>query len=80
MHNGTNLSQDKQLDISSAIAAYRKITTFQSGVCSIIANLHTKAEDLVEMREMFCHLDTNNDGFLSFDELEAGMAGICEIF
>ena len=76
----TTLSQDKQLDISANLAAFRKTTTFQSGVCSIIANLQTKAEDLAEMREMFLKLDADSNGFLTLEELEAGMQDISSIF
>lgn len=52
--------------------AFTKVTTFQSGVCSIIANLQTKAAELNEVRKMFLKLDANNDGFLTLDELRAG--------
>ena len=62
------------------MAAFRKTTTFQSGVCSIIANLQTKAEELADVREMFIKLDVNHDGFLSLEELEAGMQDIAAIF
>ena len=75
-----NLSEEKKLNLSSNIASFRKSTAFQAGVCSIIANLQTKAEDLSELREMFTRLDTNNDGFLSQEELENGMADIAQIF
>ena len=60
-----NLSVEQKLSLSSNLASFRKSTTFQAGVCSIIANLQTKAEDLSELREMFTRLDKNNDGFLS---------------
>ena len=60
-----NLSEEQKLNLSSNLASFRKSTAFQAGVCSIIANLQTKAEDLSELREMFTRLDTNNDGFLS---------------
>ena len=73
------LSETQQLNISANVAAFRKTTTFQSGVCSIIANLQTKAEDLREVREMFIKLDTNNDGHLSLDELRAGFSEIAQI-
>ena len=62
------------------MAAFRKTTTFQSGVCSIIANLQTKAEELADVRQMFITLDTDNNGFLTLDELEAGMQEISAIF
>ena len=70
------LTETQQLNISANVAAFRKTTTFQSGVCSIIANLQTKAEDLREVREMFIKLDTNNDGHLTLDELRAGYSEI----
>lgn len=76
----TNLSEDQQLNISANLAAFRKTTTFQSGICSIIANMQTKAQDLKEIRDMFLKLDANSDGFLSLDELENGMNDMCAIF
>lgn len=76
----SNLSQSTQLDISANLAAFCKTTTFQSGICSIIANLQTKQQDLAEIREMFLKLDTNNDGHLTIDELENGMKEISQIF
>ena len=75
-----DLSEEQRLNLTSNIASFRKATSFQAGVCSIIANLQTKAEDLSEMRELFTRLDTNNDGFLSHEELENGMADIAQIF
>ena len=38
-NSATGLNNNRQLDISANLSAYRKTTTFQSGVCSIIANL-----------------------------------------
>lgn len=76
----TNLSEDQQLNISANLAAFRKTTTFQSGICSIIANMQTKAQDLNEIRDMFLKLDANSDGFLTLDELENGMNDMCAIF
>ena len=31
---------------------------------------------MAELREMFIKLDTNSDGVLSFDEIDAGMQAI----
>ena len=42
--------------------------------------MQTKAEELADVREMFIKLDKNNDGFLSLEELEAGMQDLCAIF
>ena len=75
-----SLSENQQLDISLNLAAFHQTTTFQSGVFSIIANMQTQAEDLAQLRDMFLKLDSNLDGVLSFDELEAGMQEIAQIF
>lgn len=73
------LTSEQQLNISANVAAFRKTTAFQSGVCSIIANLQTKAEDLREVREMFLKFDANNDGFLTLEELRTGYSDIAQI-
>jgi len=65
---------DRQRDLSSNLASFTKATTFQSGVCSILANLMTKSSDLTELRNLFTQWDVNNDGELSFDELKQNMA------
>ena len=80
MSNVGSLDDDKKLNISANLAAYTKTTTFQSGICSIIANLQTKAEELNDVREMFLRFDANNDGFITLDELEAGYAELAQIF
>ena len=35
---------------------------------------------MVEVRKMFISLDTDNNGFLTLDELEAGMRDIAQLF
>ena len=52
---------------------FSKASAFQSGVCSILSNLMTKAEDLEELRQMFLTLDTDGDGTINFEELKANM-------
>ena len=42
--------------------------------------MQTKSEDLGEVRQMFLDLDTNNDGFLTLDELQAGFTAIAQMF
>jgi len=49
-------------------------------VCSVLANLVTKAEDLKELREVFVSWDTNHDGSLSLGELKANMKEITTFF
>jgi len=46
------------------MAAFTKLTNFQSGICSMIANLQIKNAELAECREMFLRFDANNDGFI----------------
>ena len=75
-----NLSRNRRLDIIANIASYRKATAFQSGICSIIANLHTNAEDWSDVKEMFQRLDTDNDGYLRIEDLERGMQEVSAIF
>lgn len=55
----TDLSNERQLNMSANLAAFSKTSTFQSGVCSLLANLMTKAEDLRDLQAMFVKWDTN---------------------
>lgn len=62
------------------LVAFAKTTAFQSGVCSILANLITQAEDLRDLRLTFVSWDTNKDGSLTTDELQHNMAEISAFF
>lgn len=75
-----SLSKDKQLDISSNLAAFTKLTNFQSGICSMIANLQIKNAELAECREMFLRFDANNDGFIDIQELQSVYGDIADLF
>lgn len=55
--------------IGTNLLQFAKTTTFQSAVCSIIANLNTVSEDLREARAAFVQWDTNNDGVISESEV-----------
>jgi len=68
------------LDLSANLHNFAKTTSFQSGVCSILANLMTKTEDLKDLHSMFKQWDSNNDGELSLQELKANMADITQLF
>lgn len=48
-------------------------------MCSIIANIITKSEDLADIRKMFLKLDKNNDGFLTLEELRDNYRDLAEI-
>ena len=76
----SNLDSQRELDLSANIASFAKASTFQSGICSILANLMTKTEDLGELREMFQKWDINNDGNLSHEEIKTNMAEITQLF
>jgi len=75
-----SISQDKQLDLSKNLAAFAKTSNFQSGICSILANLMTKTTDLKELNKMFVQWDTSQDGQLSYEELKENMAEISTLF
>ena len=62
------------------MANFSKTSSFQSGVCSILANLMTKTEELRDLRHLFMQWDTSQDGLLSFDELRANMMEIMSVF
>jgi len=75
----SRLTEARLIDISSNLISFTNATAFQSGVCSIIANIVTKSEDLSEIRNMFLHLDKNNDGFLTLDELRDNYKDLAKI-
>jgi len=62
------------------LMVFAKATAFQSGVCSILANLVTQAEELRDLREVFVSWDDNSDGFLSLEELKSNMHKISSYF
>ena len=76
----SNLDSQLELDLSQNIESFAKASKFQSGICSILANLMTKTEDLGELREMFQKWDINNDGSLSHNEIKTNMAEITQLF
>jgi len=77
---GESLDQERELDLSHNLAAFAKTSIFQSGVCSIMANLMTEAEDLGELRTLFTKWDLNHDGYITMDELEQNMQEVCNLF
>ena len=75
-----NLTNETQIDIGSNLAEFSKMTNFQSGICSIIANLQTKGNELSACREMFLRFDANNDGFIDQEELAQVYGEISNLF
>ena len=67
------LSSQTIINYGKNLATFCQTTPLQTGVCSLLANLLTKAEDLSELSALFKKWDSNNDGYLSFEELEENM-------
>ena len=80
MMKSDNLTSETQFNISHNLAAFSKMTNFQSGICSIIANLQTKSQELAEVREMFLRFDANNDGFIDQEELQSVYGELSALF
>jgi hypothetical protein len=59
------VDDERQRELGINLATFCKNSRFQSGVCSIIANMMGSAKDLNELRNLFVKWDENNDGFLS---------------
>ena len=58
------------------MAAFRKQNVFQTGVVSLLTALKVQSSELVNMKQMFLGLDSSNDGFLTVEELQAGMSQV----
>ena len=52
------------------------MNSFTKTVISIIASLKVAKDELVDLREAFIKLDTNQDGGLTIDELENGLGNL----
>jgi len=74
------MSRDQQSDLSQNLHKFTQTTSFQSGVCSILANLMTKTADLKDLHKMFMQWDKDNNGELSLDELKENMNEIADLF
>lgn len=73
-------TKESELDLGANLAVFAKASAFQSGVCSILANLATEAEDLRDLNKLFVQWDTNQDGSLSLQELQTNMKSITQFF
>ena len=70
------VDNSKQLDMSNNLAIFAKTTSFQSGICSILANMLSHSNDLRDLNKMFVQWDTSQDGYLSYEELSQNMTQI----
>lgn len=53
--------------------SFRKIGLLESGILSFMTNLMATSEELDSLADMFKQMDTSKDGFLSIEELRAGL-------
>ena len=74
------VDNSKQLDMSKNLAIFAKTTSFQSGICSILANMLSHSNDLSDLNKMFIQWDTSQDGYLSYEELRQNMTQITSLF
>ena len=61
------------LDIGKNLLNFQKTNTFQSGIISFIANVHSNVKDLEDLAAMFKRLDKSKDGKLQIEELREGI-------
>lgn len=71
-----DIRESFELNITENLSAFRKANEFQKGLISFMANLQTSSEELNEIKNLFCKLDINHDGFITIDELKLGLGKI----
>jgi len=64
---------ETQADIVSNLDQFKRTTTFQSGIISLMANLSSGSEDLEMLKKMFNKLDSDKNGTLTIDEIRRGI-------
>ena len=64
----------------TGLASLAKANKFQRAISSFISNIIAKQKDLRTVRSLFNKVDTNNDGVIEFDELEAAMPDLTDLF
>lgn len=52
------------------------MNSFSKMVISIVASLKVQRDELEDIKDAFLKLDTNHDGGLTLDELEAGLGNL----
>lgn len=57
----------------SNLEQFKRTTSFQSGIISLIANLGSGSEDLAMLKKMFNQLDSDKNGTLTIDEIRKGI-------
>lgn len=65
-----------QISIASNLQEFKKATTFQSGIISLMANLSASEEELSTLKKMFNRLDKDRGGTLDIKEIKDGIGEI----
>lgn len=65
-----------QISIASNLQEFKKATTFQSGIISLMANLSASEEELSTLKKMFNRLDKDKGGTLDIKEIKDGISEI----
>lgn len=55
------------------ISQFKRTTSFQSGIISLMANLGSGSEDLDMLKKMFNQLDSDKNGTLTINEIRRGI-------
>jgi calcium-dependent protein kinase len=66
-HNSDPELDDSQCEILDNLPRYGESTDFRKIALHVVAR-HSDSRDLDELRSMFRKLDTNNDGYITYDE------------
>lgn len=67
------IDQQVQLDVIAQLSEFRKMNAFQSAMISFLVNLKATSQELDEISKVFKEIDSDNNGFLSEDEIREGI-------
>lgn len=67
------LDVQSQANIVSNLDQFKRTTSFQSGIISLMANLSLGSDDLEMLKKMFNMLDTDRNGTLNIREIREGI-------
>lgn len=75
-----NVKIDRELGIATLtrLKKYKPEKKLQEATIAFIVDQLICKEDVEESRKVFLELDTNNDGKLSYEEIEQGFRNICD--
>jgi len=59
-----------------SIKNFSKLTKFQTGIISLLANLTASEEDLEKLKQLFERLDEDHKGYLTIDKIKNGIESL----